>query len=126
MSDATKIATQIAAVPLHEAVSAKVQDLTDQYSQLLIAQAKIVAYQAGSVQVSPLHVESAYHKLRQSSSSGWTEAMKLFSGAIFGVGVTLLPIALQAKPVDVLLTVVGVFACVLGVGMMSWIAGTQK
>lgn len=122
----TRVAEQIAAVQLHEAASAKAQELTGQYSELLIAQAKLVAYQTGSVQVSPFHVESAYHKLRQSSSRGRAEAMKLFSGAIFGVGVTLLPIALQARSVNILLTISGVLACVIGVGMMSWIAGTQK
>ena len=66
----TRVAEQITAVPLHEAASAKAQELTDQYSELLIAQARIVAFQAGAVQVSPFHVDSAYHRLRQSSSSG--------------------------------------------------------
>jgi len=122
----TRVAEQIAAVPLHEAASAKAQELTDQYSELLIAQAKLVAFQAGAVRVSPFHVESAYPRLRQSSSSGRDEAMKRFSGALFGVGVTLLPIALQARPVDIMLTISGVLACVIGVGRMSWIAGTQK
>lgn len=122
----TRVAEQITAVPLHEAASAKAQELTDQYSELLIAQARVVAFQTGAVQVSPFHVESAYHKLRQSSTSGRIEAIKLFSGALFGVGVTLLPIALQARPVDILLTISGILACVIGVGMMSWIAGTQK
>ncbi|HET7230599.1 MAG TPA: hypothetical protein VFJ16_11390 [Longimicrobium sp.] len=123
---ATGVAAQIASVPLHEAASAKAQELTDQYSELLIAQAKIVAYHAGSVQVSPFHVESAYHKLRQSSASARMEAVKLFSGTIFGLGVTLLSVALPAHPVNLLLAVPGILACVIGVGMMSWIAGTQK
>jgi hypothetical protein len=126
VSDATGIATEISSLPLHDGAYAKVQNLSEQYSELLTAQAKIVAHQMGSVQVSSFHVESAYHRLRQQSASGRLEAAKLFSGTIFGVGVTLLSVALPARPVNMLLTVSGIVACVIGVAMMGWIAGTQK
>lgn len=126
MSDPAAYVIPDTELPLHDSATAKLKGLADQYSGRLAAQARIVAGHAGAVQVSVFHVESAYHILRQSRASAREEAAKLASGATFGVGLTLLPVAMQAKPVDLGLTIAGVVACVIGAGLIGWIAGTQR
>ena len=126
MTESPGVIRETTGIPLHETASAKVNQLSDKYSELLIAQAMIIAVQSDAVQVSAAHVERAYHTLRLAPSSGRMEAAKLFSGALFGAGMSVIAMGLQAAPVIVWLTILGIAASMLGVGMMAWIAVDRR
>jgi hypothetical protein len=109
-------------VTFHPAASARLQKLADEYARTLAAQATLVAERSGAVQVSAKHVERAYHLVHLANPGGRREAGKLFSGALVGAGLTMLTVGLEATPVIVWLTLLGVTGCVGGVAMMGWVA----
>lgn len=109
-------------VTFHPAASARLRRLTDEYARTLAAQATLVAECSGAMRVSAKHVERAYHLVHLANPGGRSEAGKLFSGSLVGAGLTMLTVGLEATPVIVWLTLLGVTGCVGGVAMMGRVA----
>lgn len=113
-------------LPLHPGAGRRLRQLTGEYSDALVSQARLVAHGYGAMQVSERHVDRAYHILQLAPRSGGREIGKIASGSLFGAGITMVGVGLQAEPAIVWLTIAGVAACVGGVGLMGWVGVTER
>jgi hypothetical protein len=107
-------------LPLNPSASAKAEELARSYADRLVAEAKLVAFRTGAEHVSAAHMERAYHAMRADSPSRWVEAAKVLGAAVFGVGITLFPIALEGTPINVMLATCGALAGAIGLALMVW------